>query len=274
MKQPRYAGGLNRRHILAGAGAGLAGSLLRPAAPWARPRDAEYALRQFIGEAQTTKGRLVLDLPEHTDAGTAIPMTVKIEPAAGLADIPEAIHVVCDGNPRPDILTVWFSPDCGRPEVSTRIRLEGGQSVIAVARMRDGQVWRDERSLSVNFGACAEVGSGDDEEVRNFKPVSRVNVPPTAKRGDTVTIRAVISHPMETGLRLNAFNTWVPRRIVEQFTCGFNGREVFRAKPYPAISTNPYFAFFIRVETSGTFEFAWHDTDGSIFTNSAKIEVT
>ncbi|MCP8940961.1 thiosulfate oxidation carrier complex protein SoxZ [Alsobacter sp. SYSU M60028] len=267
-------GGPSRRELLAWAGGGLACGLILPRPALARPRDAEYALRQFIGEATITPGRLTLDLPEHSDTGTAVPMTVGVLDAKGPNDIPRELHVVADGNPRPNILSVWFERDCGRPEVSTRIRLESAQSVIAVAVMPDGHFWRAEREVTVNFGACAEVGTGTDQEVREFKPVPRVSVPKTAKRGEVISIRALISHPMETGLRLNAFNTWVPRRIVEQFACRFQGRDVFRAKPYPAISTNPYFSFFTTAEASGVYEFSWLDTDGTVFTASAPIEVS
>ena len=76
------------------------------------------------------------------------------------ADVPRVVHVLADGNPRPHVLSAWFSPDCGRAEVSTRIRLESAQSVAAIAEMRDGRVWRADKALTVNFGACADVGSG------------------------------------------------------------------------------------------------------------------
>ncbi|MBM3526154.1 MAG: hypothetical protein FJX57_24650, partial [Alphaproteobacteria bacterium] len=213
--------------------------------------------------------------PSHSDAGTSVPLTIGVAATDGEpAPTPRAVHVLVDGNPRPHVVSAWLSPECGRPEFSTRIRLESAQTVTAIAEMPDGSVWRADQEITVNFGACADVGTGTDAEIRDFKPVSRVSVPSTARRGDVVTIRTVISHPMETGLRLNAFNTWIPERIIDRFICRYVGRELFRARPYPAVATNPYFAFFARVETSGRFEFEWHDTDGSIFTNGAAIEVT
>lgn len=239
----------------------------------ARPRDVEYAIRQFIGDAVIERGRVVLDLPLHSDTGTSVPITIGFDPAPGEDAVPRALHVLVDGNPRPNVLSAWLAPECGRTEVSTRMRLEAAQTVTVIAEMRDGRVWRTDQEITVHFGACADVGSGTDAEIRDFKPISRVNVPRTAKRGEIVRIRTVISHPMETGLRLNQFNTWIPLRIIERFTCRFAGRELFRARPHPAIATNPYFSFLVRAETSGVFAFEWLDTDGSIFTNSAPIEV-
>lgn len=262
-----------RRALLRGGAA--AGALLAAAGPAAAlPRDVAYAIRQFVGAVPVQSGRVALDLPAHSDAGTAVPLTVGFDAGAAEAALPRALHVLVDGNPRPHVVSVWFGRSCGRAEFSTRIRLESAQTVTAIAELEDGTVWRADQALTVNFGACAEVGSGSDAEIRQFRPVSRVSVPATAPRGAIVPVRALVAHPMETGLRLNHHNTWIPMRIVERFTCSFDGEEIFRARPYPAIAANPYFAFFARVDRSGRFTFRWEDTDGSVVENSAAIAVT
>ncbi len=53
----------------------------------------------------------------------------------------------------------------------------------------------------------------------------------------------------------------------------FNGKEVMRVDWYPAVSANPYQAFYVRVPETGTFEFAWHDDDGSVYTAERKVTV-
>jgi predicted secreted protein len=257
---PRHVAG--RRAALGGAVATLAGAR----AATALPRDVDYAIQRLVGPAAVQSGRVRLDLPTHSDTGSSVPMTVGAD-----GEVPRAIHVMVDGNPRPNVVSAWFAPDCGRAEFSTRIRLESAQTVTAVAQMQDGGAWRVDQALTVNYGACANVGTGSDAEIRDFKPVSRVMLPRTAQLGEIIPIRTLISHPMETGLRLNAFNTWIPLRIVEEFECRFDGTLVFRARPYPAIATNPYFAFHDRVRGSGVYEFRWLDTDGSVTTNSAAI---
>jgi len=45
-----------------------------------------------------------------------------------------------------------------------------------------------------------------------------VNAPKTAKKGDTVEIKALIMHPMETGFRPGTNGRIIPRNIVEDFT--------------------------------------------------------
>ncbi len=105
-------------------------------------------------------------------------------------------------------------------------------------------------------------------------PVPRVRVPNQAKKGDTVEVKTLISHEMESGQRKDSAGNTVPRKIIKEFSASFNGKPVFRAVWHPAVSANPYQSFFVKVEESGTFEFAWTDDDGSVYKSSAKITVS
>ena len=44
-----------------------------------------------------------------------------------------------------------------------------------------------------------------------------INVPTTAKRGDVIEIKTLISHPMESGYRVGTNGTMIPRDIIRQF---------------------------------------------------------
>ena len=100
-----------------------------------------------------------------------------------------------------------------------------------------------------------------------------INVPPKAKRGDVIEIKTLMSHIMETGYRHTASGEAVPRDIITSFICRFNGNEIFRADLFPAISANPFIAFFTTATDSGTFEFSWIGDRGFSETASASISV-
>ena len=102
---------------------------------------------------------------------------------------------------------------------------------------------------------------------------SRVRVPPKAKKGEIIEIRAVITHPMESGQRINEMGKRVPRKILNRFVCSFNGTEVFAADWFPGVTANPYLSFHTVATESGTLTFAWIDDDGTVYSDSAKIEV-
>ena len=67
-----------------------------------------------------------------------------------------------------------------------------------------------------------------------------INVPAKAKRGDVIEIKALISHPMETGYRTGPDGALVPRDIINRFICTYNGEEIFSADLFPAIAANPF----------------------------------
>lgn len=101
-----------------------------------------------------------------------------------------------------------------------------------------------------------------------------VTMPKTAKRGEVIEIRALIGHPMETGYRPGADGKVLARDIVRRFSCRYNGEQVFAAELHPAISANPYIAFFTVASASGTLEFKWDGDNGFTQTETAAITVT
>jgi sulfur-oxidizing protein SoxZ len=100
-----------------------------------------------------------------------------------------------------------------------------------------------------------------------------VNVPPRAKRGQIIEIKTLISHIMETGFRRTETGAPIPRDIITEFTCAWNGAEIFRADLHQAISANPFITFFTVATESGTLEFRWTGDNGLEETASAKITV-
>ena len=101
-----------------------------------------------------------------------------------------------------------------------------------------------------------------------------VTIPKTARRGDVIEIRALIGHPMETGYRPGADGKVIARDIIRTFTCRYNGEQVFAAQLHPAISANPYIAFFTVATASGMLEFKWEGDNGFTQTETAAITVT
>jgi sulfur-oxidizing protein SoxZ len=100
-----------------------------------------------------------------------------------------------------------------------------------------------------------------------------IHVPSTAKRGEIIQIKTLISHVMETGYRRTSLGAVIPRNILRLFVCTYNGQEVFRADLYPAIAANPYFAFNTTATESGTIEFTWSGDNGFSATESVAIKV-
>ncbi|MBM3643660.1 MAG: thiosulfate oxidation carrier complex protein SoxZ [Alphaproteobacteria bacterium] len=105
----------------------------------------------------------------------------------------------------------------------------------------------------------------------DIKP--RIRVPAKAARGEVIEVKTLITHPMESGQRRDADGKLVPRKIVAGFAATYNGKPVIDLTMEPAISANPYLAFYLKVDEPGTLKLTWTDDDKKSWSTEAKIEI-
>ena len=102
----------------------------------------------------------------------------------------------------------------------------------------------------------------------------RVKVPKSAKKGDVIEIKTLISHKMETGQRKDKkTGEKIPRKIINKFVATFDGEQVFAVDVEPAVSANPYIKFNMRAEKTGELVFTWVDDDGTSYTAKKTLTV-
>ena len=83
-------------------------------------------------------------------------------------------------------------------------------------------------------------------------------------KGDIVTVKALIKHPMETGLRKDKkTGKVIPAHFIQEVSCKHNGKDVLVAEWGPAVSTNPYLAFSFKGGKAGdVVNISWVDNTG------------
>lgn len=84
-----------------------------------------------------------------------------------------------------------------------------------------------------------------------------IHLPNPAPRGEVVPVRVTIAHPMEVGLRWLGDGNMSARNIISRFEVRLDGAMVFSADLHQAVAANPYIAFWLRAERSGTLQFLW-----------------
>jgi sulfur-oxidizing protein SoxY len=145
---------LTRRMLLAtAAGAGFAS--FTATADAAEDAMAE-AIRDLIGEAHLSPGKVKLELPSIVENGNTVPLTVSVESPMTEADHVESIHIFNQKNPQPYVAAFHLGPRAGKAHVATRIRLADSQRVVAVARLSDASFWSDSADVIVTLAACTE----------------------------------------------------------------------------------------------------------------------
>lgn len=243
---------------IAALGFGLIGPAL--AGPW---QQLDAAQQLLAGEEPHTKG-LVLELPHVSEDGSAVPLTVSFDGQLAEGDRIERIDLFATANPYPEIATFLLTPLSGKPEVSTRVRLNETQQVIAIATSQAGERFATAREVRVTVSGCL-LRSGDDAPEPLANP--RVSV----GSGQPAEVRTLISHPMETGLREAENGETLPRHIIERFTVSLDGDIAFEAELHQAVSANPYLRFYLTPESDAEALFEWHDDSGNSARHSADL---
>ena len=92
-------------------------------------------------------------------------------------------------------------------------------------------------------------------------------------KGGTTTVKALMSHPMETGLRKDKkTGNKIPAHFIQEVTATHSGKEVITAMWGPAISKNPYLSFKFKGGNKGDeVKISWVDNKGEKAEASTKI---
>ena len=90
--------------------------------------------------------------------------------------------------------------------------------------------------------------------------------------GDKVTVRVLISHEMETGMRKAADGNLVPAHYIQTVSATHNGKTVMSAQWGPAVSKNPFIQFVFKgAKVGDKIAVTWVDNKGDKRTDEATI---
>ena len=94
-----------------------------------------------------------------------------------------------------------------------------------------------------------------------------------SNKGGVSTVKALITHPMETGLRKNKkTGKKVPAHFIQTVSGKHNGKEVILCEWSGAVSKNPYLSFqFAGAKKGDSVELTWSDNKGASETASTKV---
>lgn len=102
---------------------------------------------------------------------------------------------------------------------------------------------------------------------------STIRIRATEKGGET-TVKALITHPMETGLRKNKkTGQKIPAHFIQEVKCEHNGKQVVNAQWSAAVSKNPYLSFkFAGANKGDSIALSWVDNKGKSDSASTKVK--
>ena len=90
--------------------------------------------------------------------------------------------------------------------------------------------------------------------------------------GDKATVRVLMNHEMETGLRKDAAGKPIPAWYIQDVSAALNGKPVLSAQWGPSVSKNPFLQFSVRSAKAGDkVAVTWKDNRGETRTDEATV---
>ena len=90
--------------------------------------------------------------------------------------------------------------------------------------------------------------------------------------GDKATVRVLMNHEMETGLRKDSAGKTIPAWFIQEVSAKLNGNQVLTAQWGASVSKNPFLQFNVKGAKAGDkITINWVDNKGDKRTDEATV---
>ncbi len=101
---------------------------------------------------------------------------------------------------------------------------------------------------------------------------ARILVPTSIRRGDVIDVRALVEHPMATGLFRDAQGNPIPAHFINDVSVTYGDREAAHFVWTSGISRDPFVEFSLVADREAKLKFVWQDNKGGVFTQTVDIK--
>lgn len=228
----------------------------------------------FNGQPITPVGddMLLLDAPVRADDAAIVPIAIKTRFAQSPTRYVDKLYLIIDSNPSPISAIFQFTPQSGRADIETRVRIDDFSHVRAVAQMNDGQLYMTTRYVKA-AGGCSAPPPKDMQAAQAAigKIKFRIESVPGAD-GGPVLAQLMVSHPNSSGFAIDpASNKPVPAHFVRKIDVSYRGQPLMSADLDFSISENPSLRFWFLPQGEGELKAEVIDSNDLKFESIAKV---
>lgn len=194
---------------------------------------------------------LTLTAPVRAEDAAVVPIGIQTH----LVQTPERyirkVHLIIDNNPSPAGAVFTFSPESGRADIETRVRIEEYTFVRAIAEMNDGQLYMNTKFLKASGGCSAPAGKDEAEAMAKLGRM-RLRIEDEVVPGKPVLAQLMISHPNVSGLGIDQLTRLTPPPyFVRSIAVTYAGKPVLTADVDFTLSENPNVRFYFTPQQQG-----------------------
>lgn len=215
---------------------------------WKKVRASLFQSRPI---SQAAAGIVELDMPLRAEDAAVVPVAIRLQAPQTPTRYVQALYLVIDNNPSPISAVFRFTPQSGRADIETRVRVDEYTHVRAIAEMNDGRLVMATRWVKAS-GGCSAPPTKDAAAALATLGRMKLRVDGAVEPGRPALAQLMISHPNHSGLAMDqATRQYTPARFVRQVDVSYQGRPVMSAEVDFSISENPNFRFWFVPEGVG-----------------------
>jgi sulfur-oxidizing protein SoxY len=245
---------------------------------WLRARKTMFGERDVRGLA---KDVLRVYVAKRAVDASVVPVLVRTYVNQTPERYIRTMWIMIDNNPSPVGIRFHFSPESGRADIETRVRIEGYTPVRAVAEMNDGSLWMDTATINASGGCSAPL-----RELPDMTSLGRMRIKldDALEAGKPAQVQLTIQHPNISGLAETVIRTGqdqgasgeprdrpIEPQFVRQVRVTYGGRPIMSADVDFTISENPNFRFYFVPQEKGELRAEVVDTANRRFEHGIEV---
>jgi sulfur-oxidizing protein SoxY len=201
--------------------------------------------------APAPAGLLQLEAPARAVDAAVVPIALRTRVPANAGYYVSKLYLVIDANPSPISAIFTFTPDSGRADIETRVRVDDYSHVRAIAETSDGRLYMTTRFVKAS-GGCSAAPGADAAAAQASLGRIRMRIDGDLQGREPVLAQLAIQHPNHTGLAMDqATRQFTPAHFVRNIDVTYAGRLVLSADLDFSISENPNFRFYFLPRNGG-----------------------
>ena len=229
---------------------------------WAKVRTQLFGARKIDRAADSL---IEFDVPVRAEDAAIVPVSLRTRMIATPERFVSKLYLIIDKNPSPISAVFSFTPESGRADIETRVRVEQYTPIRAIAELNTGELYMAAHFIKASGGCSAPAGKDAEAALANLGKM-RLRVDGGVRFNEPNLAQLMISHPNTSGLAMDQVSRlYAPAYYVRSVAVSYGGKPVFSADIDFSISENPHFRFYFLPQTPGELKAEVVDTRDKSF---------
>ena len=193
---------------------------------------------------ENAEGILSISAPFRAEDAAVVPISITSKIEQTPEKFIKKLYLLIDNNPTPLAGVFTLSPEAGRADIETRVRLEEYTHVRAVAELNNGSLHMVSKYVRASGGCSAPAGKDQEAALARMGKM-RFRVENKVKIGEPTMAQVMVSHPNFSGMQMDQVTRlYLPPLFVRKIEVKQGSKKILTADLDFAISENPNIRFY------------------------------